>query len=74
MVLREAYFPIQTLQMPQHERREKKPKKTKPPPKPRFEWKKHYPSLSKFYLLLFFNIQQYQQAVYLKLSEVLVLE
>lgn len=41
-----------------------------------FEWKKHYPSPNKFYLILFSNIQQYQQTVYLKLSvsEVLVLE
>lgn len=67
MVLKEAHFPIQTLQMLQQERKKKKEC---------FEWKKHYPSPNKFYLILFSNIQQYQQTVYLKLSvsEVLVLE
>lgn len=34
----------------------------------------HYTSPSKFYLILFFNIQQYPQTVYLKLSVSEVLE
>lgn len=67
MVIRETYFPIQTLQNAP----EGKGKKGEC-----FEWKKHYTSLSKFYFILFFNILQYPQAMYLKLSvsEVLVLE
>lgn len=54
MVLKEAHFPIQTLQMLQQERKKKKEC---------FEWKKHYPSPNKFYLILFSNIQQYQHNI-----------
>lgn len=64
-VIKGNIFPSSLCKMLQQERKKKC-----------FGWKKTYTSPNKFYFILFFNIQQYPQTVYLRLapSEVLALE